>query len=132
MLGNLRFLLTCALAYLTLPAAAETQPSMAEVLAAAKPADWRPLEPNNTLYVELPAGRVVIELAPRFAPPHVVNIKALARAGYFDGLPVLRVHDNYVAQWGDPDHRHAVPAGIDLCNVPIAVREPAPIAPQSP
>ena len=47
------------------PAHAKT---MAEVLAASKPADWRPLDPANTLYVEWDAGRVVIELAPEFAP----------------------------------------------------------------
>ena len=39
-------------------------PTMAEVLAASKPGDWRPLDPENTLYMELAAGRVVIELAP--------------------------------------------------------------------
>jgi peptidylprolyl isomerase len=109
---NLRFLLTCALGYLTQTATAGTHPSMAEVLAASRPTDWRPLDPNDTLYVELPAGRVVIELAPRFAPLHVVNIKTLVRARYFDGLSILRVQDNYVAQWGDPDNRHPVPAGI--------------------
>lgn len=34
------------------------------------------------------------------------------RAHYFDGLPVLRVQENYVAQWGDPDNRHPLPPGI--------------------
>ena len=85
---------------------------MAEVLAASSPADWRAVDPENTLYVELPAGRVVIELAPPFAPLHVRNIKTLARAGYFDGLAVIREQDNYVAQWGDPDNRHPLPPGI--------------------
>jgi peptidylprolyl isomerase len=45
----------------------------------------------------------VIELAPAFAPGHVANIKALVRAHYFDGLNIIRVQDNYVVQWGDPD-----------------------------
>jgi peptidylprolyl isomerase len=85
---------------------------MPEVVAASSPADWRPVDPENTLYVELPTGRVVIELAPAFAPLHVANIKKLARAGYFDGLEVLREQDNYVAQWGDPDNRHPLPPGI--------------------
>ena len=75
----------------------------AEVLAAAKPGDWRALEPENTLYLELPTGRVVIELCPAFAPKHVANVKALAREHYFDGLAILRVQDNYVVQWGDPN-----------------------------
>jgi peptidylprolyl isomerase len=81
-------------------------------LAASSPADWRRLDPENTFYVELPAGRVVIELAPAFAPLHVANIKTLTRAGYFNGLSVIREQDNYVAQWGDPDNRHPLPPGI--------------------
>jgi peptidylprolyl isomerase len=78
-------------------------PTMAEVLAASKATDWRGLDPENTLYLELTNGTVVIELAPAFAPNHVVNIKALVREHYFDGLAFLRCQDNYVVQWGDPD-----------------------------
>jgi peptidylprolyl isomerase len=107
---NFRFLVPCALIFLSQPAAAAPQPTMAEVLAASRPADWRPLDPDNTLYVELPGGRVVIELTPRFAPLHVANIKALARAHYFDTLSIIRVQDDYVVQWGDPDNRHPTPA----------------------
>jgi peptidylprolyl isomerase len=77
--------------------------TMAEILAASKPADWRPLHLENTLYLELAAGRVVIELAPAFAPNHVANVKALARERYFDGLSVVRSHDNYVVQLADPN-----------------------------
>jgi peptidylprolyl isomerase len=82
------------------PAAGRT---MADVLADAVPADWRPLNPENTLYVELDAGRVVIELAPWFAPQHAANIRQLARQGYYDGLAIIRSQDNFVVQWGDPD-----------------------------
>ena len=103
----------CALGFLSTSASAAPHPSMQEVLAASSPADWRPLDPDNTLYVELPAGRVVIELAPGFAPLHVANIKTLVRARYFDGLSIIRVQDNYVAQWGDPDNRHPLPPGMD-------------------
>ena len=78
-------------------------PTTAEVLLASKPTDWRPLDPENTLYLELASGRVVIELSPAFAPRHVANVKALVREGYFDGLAILRAQDNYVVQWGDPD-----------------------------
>jgi len=78
-------------------------PVMAEILAASKPTDWRPLEPENTVYLEIPQGRVVIELAPSFAPQHVANLKALAREHYFDGLAILRCQDNYVVQWGGPN-----------------------------
>jgi len=109
---DIKFLVLCALIFLSASALPAKQLSMQEVLAAAAPADWRPLDPDNTLYVELPGGRVVIELTPGFAPLHVANIKTLARARYFDGLSVIRVQDNYVAQWGDPDNRHPMPAGI--------------------
>jgi peptidylprolyl isomerase len=77
--------------------------TMADVLAASKPSDWRQLDPQNTLYMDLPKGRVVIELAPQFAPNHVANIRALARSKYFDGLAIVRSQENYVVQWGDPD-----------------------------
>lgn len=82
------------------PAAPRT---MAEVLAASGPDDWRRPDPAHTLYLELDSGRVVIELAPSFAPRHVANILALAREGYYDGLAILRVQDNFVVQWGDPN-----------------------------
>lgn len=78
-------------------------PTMAEVLAASTDADWRTPDPRHTLYLELASGRVVIELAPDFAPRHVANIEALARGKYFDGLAILRSQDNYVVQWGDPN-----------------------------
>jgi len=77
-------------------------PTMSEVLAGSKPQDWHALDPQNTLYLELASGRVVIELAPLFAPKHAANIKALVREKYFDGLAFLRSQDNYVVQWGDP------------------------------
>jgi peptidylprolyl isomerase len=108
---DFKILIPCALVFLSGPAPA-AKPSMPEVLAASSPADWRALDLDNTLYVELPAGRVVIELAPRFAPLHVANIKTLTRAHYFDALSIIRVQDNYVAQWGDPENRHPLPAGI--------------------
>jgi len=78
-------------------------PIMADVLAASSPGDWRALDPENTLYVEFATGRVVIELAPAFAPNHVANVKALARERYYDGLAIVRVQDNYVVQWADPN-----------------------------
>jgi peptidylprolyl isomerase len=83
--------------------AGRTAPTMAEVLAASRPADWRPLDPENTLYVDVAGGRVVIELAPAFAPEHAANVRTLVRQGYFDGLSIIRSQDNYVVQWGDPD-----------------------------
>ena len=99
----------CAL----LPVGAAAGPApMAQILASSAPSDWRTLDPENTLYLELATGRVVIELAPRFAPLHVANIRKLARAAYFDGLAVVRVQDNYVAQWGDSAGTRPLPAGV--------------------
>jgi peptidylprolyl isomerase len=87
---------------------AHRPPSAADVIAGSTAADWRPLDPQNTVYLELPAGRVVIELDPEFAPRHAENIVALAREGYFDGTAVVRSQDNYVVQWADPDGKHPI------------------------
>jgi peptidylprolyl isomerase len=76
---------------------------MQELLDSSKPGDWRALDPARTLYLDVDAGRVVIELAPAFAPAHVANIQALARGGYWNGLSINRAQDNFVVQWGDPE-----------------------------
>lgn len=73
------------------------------ISATAQESDWRKLDPAQTLYMELEQGRVVIELAPQFAPNHVTNIQQLVREGYFDGQRINRVQDNFVVQWGDPN-----------------------------
>ena len=96
-----------------LPATAANEPAhkpltTAEVIAASTPTDWRPLDPQNTLYLELATGRVVIELDPQFAPNHVANVVALARGGYFDGLTIYRSQDNYVVEFGDPEGKKPV------------------------
>ncbi len=119
---------------LSLPARAAHAPSaahppetstMAELLAASAPADWRALDPENTLYMELASGRVVIELAPAFAPLHVANVRALAHAGYFNGLSIVRVQDDYVVQWGDPDGTRALARGVEM----VAAEFDSPIDP---
>ena len=75
--------------------------TMQQILDASQPSDWHTLDPKNTIYLELARGRVVIELAPQFAPAHVANIRALAHNGYWNGLSINRSQDNYVVQWGD-------------------------------
>ena len=84
-----------------------------EILAASPAADWRTPDPENLLYMELPTGRVVMELAPGFVPLHAANIRTLVREKYFDGLAIIRSQDNYVVQWGDPeeDEKKAKPLG---------------------
>lgn len=96
-------LLAAGLALPALAAAPARTPSAAEIVAASPAGDWRPLDPAQTLYLDLPAGRVIIELAPGFAPHHAANIKAMTAARYFDGAFVVRAQDNYVVQWSQPD-----------------------------
>jgi len=86
--------------------------TVADLLAGSPAADWRAPNADDTMYLDLPRGRVVIELATGVAPQHAANIKALARAHYFDGLAIIRVQDNYVVQWDDPDHHRPVPAAV--------------------
>lgn len=101
-----------AVVVLACGAAAAAEPparrTMADVLAASTPADWRAPDPENTVYLQLASGRVVIELAPAFAPEHAANIRKLVRQGYFDGLAILRSQDNFVVQWGDPDDKRSL------------------------
>lgn len=94
---------TAALAAPKAPKPAAARKSAPDILAASPASDWRGLDPDNTLLMDLAAGQVVIELAPRFAPAHTANIRALAHGGYYDGLAVVRVQDNFVTQWGDPN-----------------------------
>jgi peptidylprolyl isomerase len=100
---------------LSLSASAVAAPvQVADLLANSPAGDWRAVDPDNMLYLQIPGGQVLIELAPRVAPQHVANIKVLARAHYFDGLAIVRVQDNYVVQWGDPDNKHTVPAEVHM------------------
>ncbi|HET6468857.1 MAG TPA: peptidylprolyl isomerase [Geminicoccaceae bacterium] len=57
---------------------------------------------ENTLYIELESGRVVVELLPDVAPQHVQRIKELAREGFYDGVVFHRVIPGFMAQTGDP------------------------------
>jgi len=82
-------------------AVAQDRPTMAGVLDASRDSDWRHLDPDNTLYMQLSNGLVVFELAPKFAPAHIANIRNLVSNRYFDGLSIIRSQDNYVVQWGD-------------------------------
>lgn len=97
-------LLAASLA-LAMTAAAPAPPTTpAEIIAASAPSEWRRIDPARLLVMRLAGGReALIELAPDYAPNTVANIATLVRAGYFDGLAILRVQDNYVVQWGDPE-----------------------------
>ncbi|MCK9686024.1 peptidylprolyl isomerase [Scleromatobacter humisilvae] len=87
------------------PAPAASAPKLrtaADIVREAPDSAWRRPDPNDVLAMTLPSGIVWIELAPRFAPLHADNIRKLVAQHYFDGLAVVRVQDNFVAQWGDP------------------------------
>lgn len=74
---------------------------------------WRDVDPQNLLIMDLKNGaRVAIELAPQFTPVHVANIRALARASWWDNSSIYRVQDNYVVQWGIGDVEKPFPAGV--------------------
>jgi peptidylprolyl isomerase len=105
--------------------------ALSDILKDSPKSDWRPLDPANTLYMELPGGRVVIEMAPAFAPLHADNIRTLVHEHYFDGLAIIRSQDNYVVQWGDPDEDDKDPSKgkpLGKAKVKLASEFTAPIA----
>jgi peptidylprolyl isomerase len=122
-------LVAAAVAPVLAQTAAPAKPrTMQQVLDASQPSDWRELDPARTLYMELASGRVVIELAPQFAPAHVANITAMAREGYWDGLAIVRSQDNFVVQWGDPNADDAAkkkPLGSAKAKLPAEFERPA-------
>jgi peptidylprolyl isomerase len=71
-------------------------------------------DPENTLYLDLEYGRVVIELRPDLAPNHVARIKELARQGFYDGVVFHRVIAGFMAQTGDPTGTGSGGSGQDL------------------
>ena len=88
-----------------------------DIVAAAPASAWKTIPADDLLVMDLAnGGRVVIQLAPEFAPVHVANIKALARGNpwenYWNGSTIYRVQDNYVAQWGHNDSGKPWPKGV--------------------
>ena len=72
------------------------------VAAPALPRAATDADPENTIYLDLKQGRVVIQLLPEVAPKTVAQIKTLARQGFYDGTPFHRVIEGFMAQGGDP------------------------------
>lgn len=71
-------------------------------------------DPENTLFLDLKDGRVVIELRPDLAPKHVARIKELARQKFYDGIVFHRVIEGFMAQTGDPTGTGAGGSGQKL------------------
>ena len=75
---------------------------MALSLIGAAPAFAAELDPQNTLFMDLTSGRVVIKLRPDLAPRHVERVKTLVKKGFYDNTPFHRVIEGFMAQGGDP------------------------------
>jgi peptidylprolyl isomerase len=106
-------LLVTAAALLVGAAPVKKLPTPTDIVAAAPASAWKTIPADDLLVMDLAnGGRIVIQLAPRFAPVHVGNIKALARGNYWDGATVYRVQDNYVAQWGLNESDRPWPKGV--------------------
>jgi len=71
-------------------------------------------DPENTLYMDLEYGRVVIEMRPDLAPNHVARIKELVRKKFYDGLLFHRVIAGFMAQTGDPKGDGTGGSGVKL------------------
>jgi len=109
----MRSLLLVSVAALLIGAAPAKLPTPTDIVDAAPASAWKTIAADDLLVMDLAnGGRVVIQLAPEFAPTHVANIKALARGHYWDGATVYRVQDNYVAQWGLNESDRPWPAGV--------------------
>lgn len=94
-------------------APAKNLPTPNDIVAKSPASDWRTIAPEDLLVMDLArGGRIVIQLAPAFAPVHVANLRALARGNYWNGATIYRVQDNYVAQWGQNDSDKPLPAGV--------------------
>ncbi len=107
-------LLVTAAALLIGAAPAAKLPTPNDVIAGAPASAWKTIPANDLMVIDLAnGGRVVVQLAPAFAPVHVGNIKALARGGYWNGATVYRVQDDYVAQWGLNDSDKPWPSGVN-------------------
>ena len=76
--------------------------NVASAQQAPDPRNWRPVDPENTLYIDTVHGRIVIEMYPEVAPFHIERIRTLTRAHFYDGLTFHRVVDGFMAQTGDP------------------------------
>lgn len=74
----------------------------------------RASDPENTLYMDLKYGRVVIEMLPDVAPNTVARIKQLVRQGFYDGLTFHRVIGGFMAQGGDPSGNGTGGSGVKL------------------
>ena len=109
----MRSLMLATTAALMIGAAPAKLPTPGDIVASAPASAWKAIPADDLLVMDLAkGGRIVIQLAPVFAPVHVANIRALAHGRYWDGATVYRVQDNYVAQWGLNESDKPWPTGV--------------------
>src|SRR4051812_23566370 len=99
---------------LALIAAAPSKPKTpTDIVAAAPEKAWQTIPADELMVMDLKnGGRVLIQLAPTFAPVHVANLQALARAHWWNKATIYRVQDNYVVQWGKNESDDPFPAAV--------------------
>ena len=109
----MRLLLTAAAFALLAAAPPPRYATPSNVIEGSKAGEWQAIAADDLMVIDLKDGeRIVVQLAPLFAPVHVANIRALAKSGYWQGAAIYRVQDNYVAQWGNNDSDKPLPAGV--------------------
>jgi peptidylprolyl isomerase len=113
-----RTLIGGSIAVFGLAACAQNAPAQT-----AAPAPATPPDPENTLILEIPGGRVVIQMLPDLAPQTVARIKTLARQGFYDNTPFHRVIPGFMAQGGDPTGTGT--GGSNLPNLPAEFSPPS-------
>ncbi len=112
-------------------------PSPTQVVENARAHEWSTIAPTDLIIMTLTpdaqgrARQVVIQLMPApFSAGWVANIRTLARAHWWDGLAVVRVQDNYVTQWGDPDGEDAARARALPANLRVMTEADYTVRPQ--
>ncbi|MGQ0677425.1 MAG: peptidylprolyl isomerase [Rhodospirillales bacterium] len=71
-------------------------------------------DPENTVFMDVLYGRVMIELRPELAPKSVARFKELVRQGFYDGLAFHRVIPGFMAQGGDPKGDGQGGSGVNI------------------
>jgi peptidylprolyl isomerase len=102
-------------AAIALVGAAPKLPTPNDIVAKSPTTAWKTIPAEDLMVMDLAnGGRVIVQLAPAFAPVHVANIRALARGNYWNGAAIYRLQDNYVAQWGLNESDKPWPAGVNV------------------
>jgi peptidylprolyl isomerase len=100
----------------TLLAALSATPLIGTLMSESSSAQAATPDLDNTVYMDLTYGRVVIQLLPDLAPKHVERVKVLCKRGFYDNTPFHRVIEGFMAQGGDPTGTGT--GGSDLPNLP--------------